>query len=157
MCLNFCRDWAFFYFGLNNTEAVSPAQQLDSSTEDSLAGKTKGQSTGAFPPLVEKISMVQLQEIAPRQLYSQVTSICVPRVYSQLGGSSCRRSLCALSDLLLLLALLLASVVGTLPHGQPPLRVRGRFGVTVFGQFAWKGDQKATWRDYSTQQSKLIA
>lgn len=53
--------------------------------------------------------------------------------YSQLGAGSGRRSLRAFSDLLLLLALLLASVVGTLPHGQPPLGVGRRFRVVVLG------------------------
>lgn len=60
----------------------------------------------------------------------------VTEVYSQLGTSACCCSLCAFSYLLLLLPLLLASVVGPLPHGQPPLRVRGHFGVVVFGQLA---------------------
>lgn len=57
-------------------------------------------------------------------------------VHVQIRRSSSCGSLSAFSDLLLLLALLLASVVGTLPHGEPPLGVRGRFGVVVFGQFS---------------------
>lgn len=56
--------------------------------------------------------------------------------HSQVRGRSSCRSLRAFSYLLLLLALLLASVVGALPHGKPPLGVRGRFGVVVFGQFS---------------------
>lgn len=57
-------------------------------------------------------------------------------VHPQVRRRSSRRSLRAFPDLLLLLALLLSSVVGTLLHGQPPLGVRGRFGVVVFGQFS---------------------
>lgn len=57
-------------------------------------------------------------------------------VHSQVRRGSSRRPLRALPYLLLLLALLLPSVVGALPHGQPPLGVRGRFGVVVFGQFS---------------------
>lgn len=54
-------------------------------------------------------------------------------VHAQIRRCSSCRSLRAFSYLLLLLALLLASVVGALPHGQPPLGVRGCFGVVVFG------------------------
>lgn len=57
-------------------------------------------------------------------------------IHSQLGRGARRRPLCAFPDLLLLLALLLASVVGALPHGQPPLLVRGRLGVAVFGELS---------------------
>ena len=56
-------------------------------------------------------------------------------VHSQFGRGSRCGALCSLSDLLLLLALLPAAVVRALPHGQPPLGVRGGLGVAVFGQF----------------------
>lgn len=123
-------------WGSNDAQVVSSARQLNSSAESSLAGKPKSHLR-----CLSSISGVifLLQEITTRHF-------CWPdvswEVHSQLGRSSCRRSLRAFSDLLLLLALLLASVVGALPHGQPPLRIRGRFGVVVFGQFAWETSEK---------------
>lgn len=79
----------------------------------------------------------QLQGFINRKVHPDSSThrryVCDCGVYSQLGWSSCRRTLSAFSYLLLLLSLLLASVVGTLPHGQPPLRVRRCFGVVVFG------------------------
>lgn len=133
-----------FYFGHNNTPAVSPLRIHWQANKRTISG--------ALPPLVELITRFQLQEIAPRQRRSQVMCMCDSEVYSQLGWSSRSRSLCAFSYLLLLLPLLLASVVRTLPHGQPPLEVRGRFGVAVLGQFAFKEDQEESMKG-STQLS----
>ncbi len=123
------------YFGTNDAQTVSPAQQLDASMEDLLADDQR-KISGAFTLLVQLITVFQLQETAPRCLHSLVMFTCDSESYSQLSWSSCRRSLCSFSYLLLRLALLLASVIRTLPHGQPPLRIRGRFGVIVFRQFA---------------------
>lgn len=66
-----------FYFGQNNTRAVSSARQLEISSEDPLAGEQKGQSQVLFHHQRSPFPGFPLQEIAPRQRSPQVMCTCM--------------------------------------------------------------------------------
>lgn len=133
MDFSFRRDWELF----SSQQQMSPSSRKAAAAliwfQSSLAWKQKN-NLSCF----SSISAVNNWVYNYRKLHPGASAGCACDcgVYSQLCWSSCRRSLCAFSYLILLLALLLPSVVGALLHRKPPLRVRGHFGVIVLGQFS---------------------
>lgn len=65
--------------------------------------------------------------------------------YLQFRGASCCRTLSPLANLILLLALLPSTIVGTLSHWKPPLRVRSHLGVIVLRQLSCRTSSPRKW------------
>lgn len=65
--------------------------------------------------------------------------------YLQLRGASCGWTLSPLANLILLLALLPPTIVGTLSHWKPPFRVRSHLGIVVFRQLSCRTSSGRKW------------
>lgn len=65
--------------------------------------------------------------------------------YLQFRGASCGWTLSPLANLILLLALLPSTVVGTLSHWKPPFRVGSHLGIIVFRQLSCRISSGRKW------------